>query len=371
MGPVLRRRPAATAPFVFAVVLAAAVAALLHGCGDSTRPEPPSPPPPAARAHRLTIGLEMPDLADPGLPELAAGFDAFLYGHPGAHEDAVERLEAAGLESIRYFNVFHTDPHYPEWGGYYAELARFLKVSDGWIPGVAYPFYSNPQDPDRILDHTRAEVSAGLAKMIGEWADSVGADRVLLDLTFDELADWMIRPGDRWPWPPAEHWIYNQLWRRNMQALVGAVEARGPAMINGSIRLAAGAVLYENQVWNDRRGWSSWEEYVALAVAGDAIPALHVGHHLLQPGEVARGEAMVLAAWLLADRSYLLVEPAGRPLAWAREIQAAGLQRFVPTGPPVEVARGVWQRTGRADGRPFRVEVDLPRRSGRVERMDR
>jgi hypothetical protein len=280
----------------------------------------------------------------------------------------VRGLEARGLESFRYFNIFHTDPYYPKWGGSYAELHAILTEINGWIPGVSYRYYSDLQNPDRIIDHTRPEVTTEVVEIVNRWAGLIGADRVFLDLTFDHLADWMIQPGERWPWPPEAHERYNQRWRRNMQSLIDRVEAAYPVMINGSVELRAGVVLYENQVWNDNRGWSSWRGLVERALAHRTIPAVHVGHHLLRTGEVTAGEMMALAVWLLADESYLFVESEGRPLAWAREIQSRGFQRFQATGAPVQTAPGVWRRQGRIGNERWVVEVDLVRERGRVER---
>jgi hypothetical protein len=346
------------------LLVAAAVVAFVACASDDAimpGPEPPAP------SRRLAIALEMDHLEHPAvLDTLVRGCDAFLYGHPGAYEDRVARLETAGLESIRYFNVFSTDPLYPQWGGFYADLDRFLQETNGWIEGVGYAFYSNPDYPDRIIDHTRSEVSAGVADLVSTWADSIGADRVFLDLTFDTLDDWMIREGDRWPWPPEEHPDRVAAWAANMQSLIDAVALGHPVMINGSVRLAAPAVLYESQIWNDRRGFSPWEDLLARALAGETVPALHVGHHHLAGWEIPRAESMVLAAWLLLDGSYLLIEPEGRPLVWAREIAASGVGGFAATGPPFLVSRGFYRVNGSIDGAPWVAEVDLGTRTGRI-----
>jgi len=355
-----------------------ATATLFSGCQGPTDPVAPDPPssslgvppgPSTGSAHHMIVHLSLSQLENSGaLPGLVAGFDAFIYGHPGAFEDEVRRLEARGLESLRYFNVFHTDPLYPKWGGSYAELHSILSAIGGWIRGVSYRYFSDPRQPDRIIDHTRPEVTAEVAEIINHWAGVIGADRVFLDVTFDQLSDWMIQPGERWPWPPEAHERYNQRWRRNMQSLIDQVEDSFPVMINGSIELRAGAVLYESQVWNDNRGWSSWQGLVERALARRTIPAVHVGHHLLRSWEIQAGETMALAVWLLADESYLLVESEGRPLAWAREIQSRGFQRFKASGPAVQTAPGVWRREGRIGNELWVVEVDLVRERGRVER---
>ena len=337
---------------------------LLAACtaNDTVAPGPE----PVASPRRLAIALEMDHFAHAAaLDTLVRGFDAFLYGHPGSFEDEVARLEAAGLESIRYFNVFATDPLYPVWGGFFAELDRFLTDTDGWIPGVGFAF-SNPEEPDLIIDHTRSEVSAGVARIVAAWADSIDADRVFLDLTFDTLADWMIREDDRWPWPPAEHAHHEALWAANMQSLIQALGGRRPVMINGSVRLAAPSVLYESQVWNDRRGFSPWADLMARALAGETIPGLHVGHHLIAPWEYPAAESMVAAAWLLLGGSYLLVEPDGRPLAWAREIQASRLRGFDAAGPPTQVSPGLYRVHGQIGSAAWAVEVDVRARTGRV-----
>lgn len=357
MIPAVMHRPARAGLGACLILLVAACTA-----DDAVTPGPD----PAAPSRHLAVALEMDQLAHPAaLDTLVRGFDAFLYGHPGSHEEEVARLEASGLESIRYFNIFATDPLYPSWGGFYAELDRFLTDTQGWVLGVGYAF-SNPEHPDAIIDHTRSEVSAGVARIVAAWADSIGADRVFLDLTYDTLADWMIREGDRWPWPPAEHPHRVALWAANMQSLIDTVADRRPVMINGSVRLAAPAVFYENQVWNDRRGFSPWPDLIARALAGETIPGLHVGHHVLAPWEYPAAESMVAAAWLLLDGSYLLVEPDGRPLAWAREIQAAGLPGFVAAAPPVEIAPGLYRVRGQIGGAAWAAEVDLTARTGRV-----
>jgi hypothetical protein len=317
----------------------------------------------------MMVHLEMPHFENaPALARLMTGFDAFLYGHPGAHESAVRGLEARGIRSFRYFNVFHTDPAYPSWPGYYRDLWARLEGIHGWIRGVNYPFYGNPRQPNPIIDHTRSDVTAVVARSVDTWARTIGADHVFLDCTFDELSDWMIRPGESWPWAAGDHQRKNLRWRQNMQSLIQQVEERYPVMINGSVRLRAGTVLYENQVWNHRRGWSSWDDLVARMLAHETIPAVHVGHDMLRSWEYTAGENMTLAVWLLADQSYLLVEPEGRPLAWAREIQQNGLHNFEARGPAVEVSRGVWRRQGRVGNQPWTVEVDLKRMQGRVWR---
>ncbi len=318
------------------------------------------------RPHRLMLALDMADFERPGLSELTRGFDAFLYGHYGAHEDAVQALESRGLESFRYFNVMTTDPLYPNWPGFYAELHEFLRSRNGWIPGVGYRFFSDPRNPDRIIDHTRPEITAGVEAIINRWSSRVGADRVFLDLAFDRLEDWMIRDGDRWPWPASQHEAMNQRWRSNMQALAHEAGEPADAMINGSPRLAADMVLFESQIWNDRRGWSPWPEVMRRIISRDTVPGLHVGHHHLSVADGWLGESIILAAWLIADESYLLVEPRGRPLYWARHIQERGYNRFVSTTPIVEVERGRFVRYGFIDGRRWRVEVDVNLKRGLV-----
>ncbi len=350
-------------------VLAATALLALAGCAaeDAVRPAPTPvlPAPPGSLSHHLMVALEREQLANPAaLDTLMRGFDTFLYGHQGAYEDEVARLEATGRVSFRYFNIFSTDPLYPTWPGFYAELDAFLAANDGWIDGVGYAFYSNREDPDRIINHTRSEVSSGVARIVSRWGDAIGADHIFLDLTFDTLSDWMLRAGDRWPWPPEHHSYYAQRWAANMQSLIEQVDLSRPVMINGSVRLQARAVLYENQVWNHRRGFSPWGDLIARVQRGETVPALHLGHDHLQPWEHRAAESMVLAAWLLTDESYLLVEPEGRPLAWAREIQAAGFAGFVPDEPVAEVAPGVYRRTGWIGDRRWRVEVDVPRERG-------
>jgi hypothetical protein len=208
-----------------------------------------------------------------------------------------------------------------------------------------------------------------VARIINAWADSTSASHVFLDVTFDQLSDWMLIEGTRWPWPPEEHYVRNVRWRRNMQSLIDAVAADHPVMINGSVILRAPSVLYESQVWNGRRGWSPWEDLVERIVSREIIPGLHVGHHHLGgQADIARGEALVLAVSLLADESYLLIEPEGRPLAWAREIQGQWFQYFEPTGPAIEVSSGVWRRQGMIGSEPWFTEVNLPLMLGRVVR---
>jgi hypothetical protein len=318
------------------------------------------------RPHKMLIYLGMSDFEHPGLSDLTRGFDAFLYGHFGAYEDQVQALESRGLESFRYFNVMTTDPLYPSWPGFYAELHEYLRARNGWIPGVGYRFFSDPRNPDRIIDHTRPEITAGVKEIINRWSSRVGADNVFLDLTFDRLEDWMIRDGDRWPWPASQHALMNQRWRSNMQALAQEAGAPRDAMINGSPFLAADMVLFESQVWNDRRGWVSWSEVMRRIITRETIPALHVGHHHLSVPDAWLGESIVLAAWLIADESYLLVEPHGRPLYWARAIRANGYNRFVSTTPIIELERGRYARYGTIDGRRWRVEVDVNRKRGLI-----
>jgi hypothetical protein len=366
-------------------ILAALIALSIAGCGKESAMEPevtptisnpahddnPAPTGPDASAavhrHKMIVALEMPDFESASrLADRTRGMDAFLYGHIGAYEDQVRGLEGRGLESFRYFNVMTTDPLYPTWGGYYAELHAFLVSKNGWIPGVAYPFFSDPRNPDRIIDHTRTSVATGVAQIIRRWADRVGADRVFMDLAYDQLEDWMIRPTDHWPWPASQHAAMQARWRQGMTSLVRDGGAPGRVVVNGSPNLPAAVVLYENEVWNDRRGYRSWEEVVRRIRSGSAIPAVHVGHHYLTSGQAWFGELMTAAVWLLADDSYLLVEPEGRALTWAREIQAKGYQRFLASEPIREVRPGVFARNGTIDGAPWRVEVDLVNKVGRV-----
>jgi hypothetical protein len=317
--------------------------------------------------HKLIVPLEMIDFEQPGrLARVTQGFDAFLYGHLDHYESQVQGLERQGLESFRYFNVFHTDPLYPTWGGYYAQTHAYLASHNGWIPGVAYPWFSNPDNPDRIIDHTRGPITGNVAGIIRHWADRVGADKIFLDLTYDRLEDWMIRPGDHWPWPPSQHGAMNVEWLRNMRRLVRDAGESGRVVVNGSADLSAAGVFYENQVWNDRRGYRSWDDVMRRIRNESTVPILHVGHHHLGSGDAWMGEMLVAAIWLLADDSYLLVEPEGRPMLWAQQIKARGYQRFVATEPIRELTPGFLSRRGTIDGAPYRVEVDLVRRVGRV-----
>jgi len=341
----------------------------LSNSPDDADPGPvnPSVPSGAAHRHKLIVALEMTDFEQPGrIAQVTRGFDSFLYGHIGAHENEVTRLESQGLESMRYFNVLTTDPNYATWGGFYSELHSWLAGHNGWIPGVAYPFFSDPRNPDRIIDHTRGATTNGVTPIIRRWANTVHADRIFLDLAYDHLEDWMIRPGDHWPWPASMNSIRQADWRRNMQSLVRNVGEPGRVMVNGSPDLGAAIVLYENEVWNDRRGYRPWSEVVQRMQRSEAIPALHVGHHHVTAGQAWFGEMMVLGVWLLADESYILIEPEGRPLAWAREIQARGYQRFVATEPVRQPRSGVYTRRGTIDGQPWRVEVDMVAKVGRV-----
>jgi hypothetical protein len=131
--------------------------------------------------------------------------------------------------------------------------------------------------------------------------------------------------------------------------------------------LPAGIVMYENEVWNDRRGYRPWSEVLQRIQRNSAqIPALHVGHHHVTSGQAWFGEMMVLGVWLLADQSYILIEPEGRPLNWAREIQARGYQRFVANEPIRHPRPGLLTRNGTIDGAPWRVEVDLVAKVGRI-----
>ncbi len=336
---------------------------------DDSDPGPVNPTAgsPVAHQHKLIVALEMTDFESPGrITQVTQGFDAFLYGHIDAYENQVQGLERQGLESFRYFNVFTTDPLYPSWGGYYAEMHAYLASRSGWIPGVAYPWFSNPLDPDRLIDHTRSPITGHVAGIIRRWADRIGADRIFLDLAYDHLEDWMIRPGDRWPWSPSQHAAMNIEWRRNMRRLVREAGEPGQVMVNGSSELSAAGVCYESQVWNDRRGYRSWDEVIRRIRYEDDVPILHVGHHHLSSGDAWMGEMMVTAVWLLADESYLSIEPHGRPLLWARQLQARGYQRFVATQPIREITPGLLARNGTIDGTPYRVEVDLVRKVGRV-----
>ena len=341
----------------------------LTSSADKAEPGPGLPDGGSAAGHRhkLIVALEMTDFESPTrIADLTRGFDAFLYGHIGAYEDQVARLESQGLESIRYFNVMTTDPLYTTWGGFYAELYNWLASHGGWIPGVAYPWFSDPRNPDRIINHTRGVYTNGVTPIIRRWANTVGADRIFLDLAFDHLEDWMIRPEDHWPWSEAQHPIRNADWRRNMQSLVQNVGEPGRVMVNGSPDLGGAIVMYENQVWNDRRGYRPWSEVLERMQRHEAIPALHVGHHHVTAGQAWFGEMMVLGVWLLADDSYILVEPVGRPMFWAREIQARGYQRFIATEPIRQPRPGLYVRNGSIDGAPWRVEVDMVAKVGRV-----
>jgi hypothetical protein len=310
------------------------------------------------------IALKTHHFEDPtSLDQRVRGFDSFKFGHQGRWEREVQALQADGMEAFRYFNVFHTAPEFPQWGSYYADVHAFLTSVDGWIDGVRYAFY----DRDSIIDHTRPEVSEGVARIISAWADSIDSDQVFLDVTFHQLDDWMLRPGDEWPWPPEEHAARNLRWHANMRSLIETVGAAHPEMINGSSVLPARAVLYENQVSRGLRGDSPWEELMARIVSGETIVGLHVGHHRLQlPHDILNGERLVLAAWLIADEGYILVEAEGREHEWAREIQAAGYRDFVASGPALEVRSGVWQRAGKIGEQVFLVEADLPNQTGRV-----
>jgi hypothetical protein len=53
-------------------------------------------------------------------------------------------------------------------------------------------------------------------------------------------------------------------------------------------------------------------------------------------------------------------------MLWAQQIKARGYQRFVATEPIRELTPGFLSRRGTIDGAPYRVEVDLVRRVGRV-----
>jgi hypothetical protein len=79
-------------PLLLRFCLALATAALFAGCQGPTAPATPDTPDPAfsyppastRHAHRMIVHLSMSQLENNlALPGLVAGFDAFIYGHPG------------------------------------------------------------------------------------------------------------------------------------------------------------------------------------------------------------------------------------------------------------------------------------------------
>jgi len=351
----------AVALLSFAVVLSCSTRS-----GDQIGPElPPSLVGSASTGeqvgfHKLMIALEIGDMQDPIAFDIVSNvFDAFQYGHPMVEESVVQRLRAAGLEDWRYFNVFSVDPRYPEWHGFYEQLWDRLAAIDGLIPGVHYKYFGSPIGYDYIIDHTRSDVTRAVYETIEAWSDSVGASQNFFDMAFDRLADWMILPGEEWPWPPEELNERNTRWRANMQYLIEASSRRKLTAINSSYDLVAPVVFFESQPWNHLRGRYTWQQLLEKITAEDVIPIVHVGHlHLHTPAATAQGEEITAAAWLMVDRAYLRVEFEWEALSFAGRVLERGLNRFAADGPAEEIAPQLWRRTGTIDGVAYEVVID-------------
>ena len=288
-------------------------------------------------------------------------FDAVIYGHPLSAEDRVQELDASGVEVWRYFNVFHVNLHAPEWSGYFADLYARMGAIQGFIPGARYRWFPSDLGPSPIIDHRRYEVTQTLHATILDWASQIQARRVILDVTFDSVHDWMLWPGDSWPWPPEQHAAVNAGWGENMKALVALQGAERPIAINGSYKIEAPVVMFENQVWNDARGQYTWPELFQRVTTGDVVPILNVGHKHLDPVARARGELMTLAAWLLFDRAYLSIEMEPEELDWVERIVESGVDRFQPVHPLLNVFGSIWLRRGEVDGVIVDVRLDAVR----------
>jgi hypothetical protein len=290
---------------------------------------------------------------------ISSVFDAFLYGHPLIYEDVVEDLVEAGLEDWRYFNVFTIDPRYPQWHGFFADLHARIEAIDGTIPGVRYRYFGSPLGYDSIIDHTRDEVTRTVWEVIDEWADVIDAGHVHLDLAFDKLGDWMLVPGDEWPWPEEEMAERNRRWKLNMQTLVSRSERARPTSINASKVLDAPVVMFESQPSAHDYGRYTWQQYMERIRDDDVIPIMHVGHmHLYTLQATERGEALSAAAWLMAERAYLMVEFDWDALAFAGNLLEQGMHRFAADGPLEEIEPMRWRRTGRIDGVAYEVIFD-------------
>jgi hypothetical protein len=316
--------------------------------------------------------VETADIRDDAIAAtILADFDAIIYGHPEVSEDRVAMLRESGIEVWRYFNVFHSSLQAPEWGGYHGDLFARLERIDGWIPGVRYRWFPSALGPSPIIDHTRYGVTRVVDLTIARWAAAIDADYIFLDVTFDHLHDWMLWPGDRWPWPGSEHARQSERWRSHMKELIASQAARRPVAINGSYELQASVVMFESQPWNHRRGLFSWRQLVERITSDDIVPIVHAGHlHLHTDDEIEAGERMTLAVWLLADQSYLAVEPEDRQLAWIADVVERGLDRFRPLGPAVEVEPNLWVRRGLVDGVTFEVRANVATAEGWVEPVD-
>ncbi|MGD8397098.1 MAG: hypothetical protein PVF43_16635 [Candidatus Eiseniibacteriota bacterium] len=323
------------------------------GAGSGTGNQP-------VTSRKLMVSLEIENLRDPvAIDAISRRFDAFLYGHPLIAEDAVAQLRAAGLEDWRYFNAFSVDVRYDRWHGFYRQLYARLVDYDGLVPDVHFRWFGSPEGPDRIIDHTRTEISKATCEVIACWADSIDAKHVFLDLTFDTPRDWMILDGESWPWPADEMPARRAAWRDNMQTLIDCAGNGRPVCINGTYLLEAPYVFFENQPLVHRRGQYTWQELIERALAGSMVPILHVGHqHLYEEAETVEAEDVTAAVWLLLDEAYLRVEYEPEPLAYVRELDRRGWTRFEAADRPVEVEPGHWRRAGTIDGERHEVVVD-------------
>lgn len=324
--------------------------------------------------RKLMLRTEIVHLRDPVIFErIRDHYQAIEYGHLGIDEERVAALRDDGVEVFRYVQVFCVSLLARDvWQGFYQELWNRIDWLDGWIPGARYRWFESEIGPSPIVDHTRSEVTHGLDDIIATWTAGHDTDHLFIDLAREGLYDWMLWPGDAWPWAPAEHDALNQAWRENMAWLIEQqVQRFDSVAINGTYVMEAPIVMYENQPWNHSRGRQSWAQMIRRAQNDGVIPMIHPGHSRMRtPAERRAGEEVSLASWLILDKAYLVTEPGDHQFQWLDSIVDRGLDRFIATGPAEETQPGTWTREGTTpDGEVWRVTIDAVGGMGSVQRV--